>query len=151
MKLRTILAICIMALCTAACSDDKKIPALTDLAGSYDGYSVASCAYFQDRYTDGESLKITDNGDGSFAVVFESASWGTFRVAGAAVVRSGDDYAFTGEGTVSMGMGENVTDYAFTMTGKSNAARDDYSFAFSVPAVMGGLTVTLLPGTAPAE
>ena len=49
-----------------------------------------------------------------------------------------------------MGMGDNVKDYAFTMTGTSNAAKDDFSIAFNAPAVMGGLTITLLPGKAPA-
>lgn len=124
-------------------------PADLLLAGTYEGYTDASCAYFQNRYTDDESLKITANGDGSLSVVFESATWGTFQVDKAVVSKSGAEYAFTGEGTVSMGMGENVTDYAFTMTGTSNAAKDSYSFAFDVPAVMGGLTVKLLPGTAP--
>ncbi len=47
-------------------------------------------------------------------------------------------------------MGDNVKDYAFTMTGESNVAKDDYYIAFNAPAVMGGLTVTLLPGKAPA-
>ena len=49
-----------------------------------------------------------------------------------------------------MGMGDNAADYAFTMTGTSNAAKDDFSIAFNTPAVMGGLTITLLPGKAPA-
>lgn len=124
-------------------------PADLLLAGTYEGYTDASCAYFQNRYTDDENLKITANGDGSLSVVFESATWGTFQVDKAVASKSGAEYAFTGEGTVSMGMGENVTDYAFTMTGTSNAAKDSYSFAFDVPAVMGGLTVKLLPGTAP--
>ncbi len=125
-------------------------PADLLLAGTYKGYTAAVCTYFQDRYTDDESLKMTANGDGTLAVVFESATWGTFRVTKAVVTKSGDEYTFTGDGTVSMGMGDNVKDYAFTMTGESNAAKDDFSIAFNAPAVMGGLTVTLLPGTAPA-
>lgn len=125
-------------------------PADLLLAGTYEGYTDADCAYFQNRYTDDESLKMTANGDGTLAVVFESATWGTFRVAKAAVTKDGDQYEFTGDGTVSMGMGDNVKDYAFTMTGTSNAAKDDFSIAFNAPAVMGGLTITLLPGKAPA-
>ena len=93
---------------------------------------------------------MTANGDGTLAVLFESAAWGTFKVDKATVRKNGDNYTITGEGTVSMSMGDNVKDYAFTMTGESNAAKDDYSIAFNVPAVMGGLTVTLLPGKAPA-
>ncbi len=125
-------------------------PADLLLAGTYEGYTDASCAYFSGNYTDDESLKMTANGDGTLAVVFESATWGTFNVAKASISKNDAEYTFTGEGTVSMGMGSNVTEYAFTMTGTSDAAKEDYSIAFNVPAVMGGLTITLLPGNAPA-
>ena len=125
-------------------------PADLLLAGTYNGYSDADCDYFQDRYTDGESLNVTSNGDGTIAVHFESSLWGTFHVDRATIKKNGNIYTFTGEGIVSMGHEGNLNDYAFTMTGESNAAKDDYSIAFNVPAVMGGLTVTLLPGNAPA-
>ncbi len=125
-------------------------PADLLLAGTYNGYSDADCDYFQDRYTDGESLNVTSNGDGTIAVHFESSLWGTFHVDMATIKKNGNIYTFTGEGIVSMGHEGNLNDYAFTMTGESNAAKDDYSIAFNVPAVMGGLTVTLLPGNAPA-
>ena len=126
-------------------------PADLMLAGTYEGYTDADCAMFQDRYTDGESVKLTANGDGSVKVVFESAaSWGTFTVESATATKEGEEYVFTGSGTVAMGMGGGpATDYNFTVSGSTNAAKDDYSIVFKVPAVMGGLTVTLLPGTAP--
>lgn len=120
------------------------------LAGTYKGYTDADCAYFQDRYTNNESLKMTANGDGTLAVIFESDSWGTFHVAKATVTKSEDGYKFTGEGTVAMGMEGNVKDYSFVMAGTSNAQKDNYSIAFNAPAVMGGLTITLLPGNAPS-
>lgn len=124
-------------------------PADLLLAGTYEGYTDADCAMFQDRYTDGESVKLTANGDGSVKVVFESASWGTFTVESATVTREGGEYLFTGSGSVAMGMGESTSNYDFTLSGRTNATKDDFSIAFNVPAVMGGLTVTLLPGTAP--
>ena len=124
-------------------------PADLLLAGTYEGYTDADCAMFQDRYTDGESVKLTANGDGSVKVVFESASWGTFTVESATATKEGEEYVFTGSGSVSMGMGESTSNYDFTLSGRSNAAKDDFSIAFNVPAGMGGLTVTLLPGTAP--
>lgn len=124
-------------------------PADLLLAGTYEGYTDADCAMFQDRYTDGESVKLTANGDGSVKVVFESASWGTFTVESATVTREGGEYLFTGSGSVAMGMGESTSNYDFTLSGRTNAAKDDFSIAFNVPAVMGGLTITLLPGTAP--
>ena len=127
-----------------------EVPADLLLAGTWEGYTNVGCTYFQNRYTDDESLKMTANSDETLSVVFESATWGTFKVDKATIKKNGDNYTFTCEGTVSMGMGDNVKDYAFTMTGESNAAKDDYSIAFNVPAVMGGLTITLLPGKAPA-
>lgn len=124
-------------------------PADLLLAGTYEGYTDADCAMFQDRYTDGESVKLTANGDGSVKVVFESALWGTFTVESATATKEGEEYVFTGSGSVAMGMGESTSNYDFTLSGRTNAAKDDFSIAFNVPAVMGGLTVTLLPGTAP--
>lgn len=125
-------------------------PADLLLAGTYEGYTDADCAMFQDRYTDGESVKLTANGDGSVKVVFESASWRTFTVESATATKEGEEYVFTGSGSVAMGMGESTSNYDFTLSGRTNAAKDDFSIAFNVPAVMGGLTITLLPGTAPA-
>lgn len=136
------------ALCLAACEKEDN-QSVADLSGAYTGYTDADCAYFQDRYTDDENLTLTANGDGTYAVTFESGTWGTFYVTKAATVQKGTEYALTGEGTVAMGMGDNVKDYAFTLTGTTNAAKDTYAFAFNTPAVMGGLTVTLLPGKAP--
>lgn len=125
-------------------------PADLLLAGTYEGYTDADCSYFQDRYTDDENVKLTANGDGSVKVVFESASWGTFTVESATATKEGEEYVFTGSGNVAMGMGESTSNYDFTLSGRTNAAKDDFSIAFNVPAVMGGLTITLLPGTAPA-
>jgi hypothetical protein len=124
-------------------------PADLLLAGTYEGYTDADCAMFQDRYTDGESVKLTANGDGSVKVVFESDLWGTFTVESATATKEGEEYVFTGSGSVAMGMGESTSNYDFTLSGRTNAAKDDFSIAFNVPAVMGGLTITLLPGTAP--
>lgn len=124
-------------------------PADLLLAGTYEGYTDADCAMFQDRYTDGESVKLTANGDGSVKVVFESDLWGTFTVESATATKEGEEYVFTGSGSVAMGMGGSTSNYDFTLSGRTNAAKDDFSIAFNVPAVMGGLTVTLLPGTAP--
>ena len=125
-------------------------PADLLLAGKYEGYTDADCSYFENRYTDGESVTLTANGDGSLKVVFESATWGSFTVESATAAKEGDEYLFTGSGNVAMGMGGSTSEYAFTLSGRANTAKDDFSIAFNVPAVMGGLTVTLLPGSAPA-
>lgn len=120
------------------------------MAGTYKGYSDADCTYFQDRYTADESVTMKANGDGTLSVEFISASWGTFSIASATVRQEGETYTFSGSGSVSMGMGESVSEYDFTMSGTSNASKDTFSIAFSVPSVMGGLIVTVLSGEAPA-
>ena len=125
-------------------------PADLLLAGTYKGYTNADCSFFQNRRTDGESVTLSANGDGSLKVVFESATWGNFTVESATAARDGKDCVFTGSGSVAMGMGGSTGNYDFTLSGRANAAKDDFSIAFNVPAVMGGLTITLLPGTAPA-
>lgn len=119
------------------------------MAGTYKGYSDADCAYFQNRYTDDESLTMKANGDGTLSMEFESASWGRFSIASVSVLQEGEIYSFAGNGSVSMGMGESVSEYGFSMTGSSNGAKDSYSITFSIPSVMGGLSITLLPGKAP--
>ena len=124
-------------------------PADLLLAGAYGGYTGADRASFQVRLGEGQSVKLTANGDGSVKVVFESASWGTFTVESATATKEGEEYVFTGSGSVAMGMGESTSNYDFTLSGRTNAAKDDFSIVFNVPAVMGGLTITLLPGTAP--
>lgn len=124
-------------------------PADLLLADTYEGYTDADCSYFQDNYTDGESVTVTANEDGTVKVVFESDSWGTFTVESAAATKEGEEYVFTGSGSVAMGMGGQTSNYDFTVNGRTNTAKDDFSIAFNIPAVMGGLTITLLPGTAP--
>lgn len=124
-------------------------PAELLLAGTYKGYTDADCAYFQNRYTDNESLKVTANEDGTAGITYESATWGLFQVEKATLTGSDGEYTLSGSGKVEMGMGGSTQQYDFTLTGTCNAAKDAYSFTFSLPAVMGGLTITLLPGTAP--
>lgn len=126
-------------------------PAHLLMAGTYSGYTDADCAYFQNTYTNDESLKISANDDGTLAIVFESATWGTFNVEAATVSKNANQYTITGSGSVAMGMGASVNNYDFTVTGTVNSTKDNYSIAFNVPAVMGGLTITLLPGSAPVE
>lgn len=150
MKIKTVLFLLAAIFCMVACSEEENAPVLPDMTGDYAGYTVASCAYFQNRYTDGESVKLTSNEDGTVAVGFESASWGNFYVTSATVLQENGEYTFSGSGSVTMGMGESISNYDFTVTGTTNAAKDSYSITFSVPSVMGGLTITLLPGNAPA-
>lgn len=150
MNIKIFLTIVAAILMMAACTNKNEVVSVADIAGTYSGYSDADCAYFQDKYTDGESAVITANSDGTVAVSYKSATWGTFEVASATVTKNGDIYAISGASKVTMGMGESTTDYDFTLAATTTAAKDTYSIVYTVPSVMGGLTITLLPGVAPA-
>jgi hypothetical protein len=48
-----------------------------------------------------------------------------------------------------MGMSGNVKSYDCTLSGSVDISKSDYDFLFTVPGVMGGLTLELKPGIAP--
>ncbi|MDE6507012.1 MAG: hypothetical protein K2L04_00885 [Alistipes sp.] len=124
-------------------------PAELLLPGTYGGYSAASFAYSAEpMYTDDESLTIAAE-DGALSLSFASAQWGTFQTP-LTVAYEDKVYTLEGAGSVAMGMGASTNSYQYTLTGKVDAAKNEYEFSFSVPAVMGGLTVVLHPGKAPA-
>lgn len=138
-----------VTLCSAACNDDKDNFDADRVAGAYTGYTATSCAYFQNNYADGETLTITKTENG-LSLDFPS-SMGTFAVDGLVVAEKDGGYAVQGAGSVAMGMGAATNSYPFTLQGTVNAVKDDFEFTFTVPAVMGGMTVVLHPGSAPAE
>ena len=95
MKLKTILAMSVVALCSAACSDEKELPTVADIAGRYEGYTLAGCAYFQNTCTADETITITENADGSARVTFTSGSWGEFTIPDAQMSENGGTYTLT--------------------------------------------------------
>lgn len=127
-----------------------KAPVELLLAGSYKGYTNAGCKYFQNKYTENETVQVTANKNKTLTVTFESKVWGSFKAPTVTITQKGEEYTFTGKGTVAMGMSDKKNDYDFTVTGTKNIAKDTYVIVFHVPAVMGGLTITLNPGTAPS-
>lgn len=123
------------------------------MADTYIGYSDANCSFFQHFYTNDEKLVATAKGDGTLSVVFDSSTWGKFEVAKAVPEKKGnDEYTFYGTGTIVMSMmGAMAGEYDFEMFAATNANKDKYLITIRVPAVMGGLTITLQPGTAPKQ
>jgi hypothetical protein len=47
--------------------------------------------------------------------------------------------------------GATAKEYDCTFTGSVDVAKSNYKLSFSVPSVMGGLTIELNPGTAPTS
>ena len=123
------------------------------LADTYFGYTDANCSFFQHFYTDNEKLVATAKGDGTLSIFFDSATWGKFEVSSAAIAKKDDkEYTFYGVGEVAMSMmGAMAGMYGFEMLGTVSATKENYSIYIKVPAVMGGLTIVLLPGKAPKQ
>lgn len=122
------------------------------LAGSYTGWTDASCTYFPSfGVTPDETFSLTANDDDTFTLAYTSATWGQFSFSGITATAATDGYTFSGEGTCEMGMGGNVSEYSCSVDGSLNAGRDEGTVTFSVPGVMGGLTITFTLGDAPVE
>lgn len=150
MKLKTILSLAIMTLLFAtSCSDDEKQPTVNDVVGTYQGYTVASCAYFDNMVAADQSISVTANEDGTARVALTSDTWGEFVVPNATFTANSNVYTLSGSGTTVMGMGGNDRSYDCTFVATIKGA-DDAEMAFTVPSVMGGLTVTFKTGEAPA-
>lgn len=126
-------------------------PADLLISGSYKGYSEAASAYFKGMYEDNASVAVSSNGDGTLTVAFESEQWGKFNVAAASVEKTESGYSLSGSGKVLMGMGESKSEYDFNLSATIDAAKENFEITFTMPAVMGGMTVTIRPGTAPAQ
>ena len=119
------------------------------VAGSYEGYTSASCAMFEDMVNDGETLVIADAGDGTVKLTVSSEMWGTFSAESVKVMASGENYELKGEGKVSMAMGDaEPKEYDFTVEGTISSDKK-VEITYVCPAVMGGLTIVFRDGEAP--
>lgn len=138
----------IVALCTVSCSKDERIPTVVDVAGTYEGYTLATCAYFQNSCTENESIVVSANADGSAKVTFISESWGEFTIANAQMSANAGVYTLSGNGQTQMGMGGNISTYDCSYTAVIHS-KENAQMQFKVPAVMGGLTLDFATGEAP--
>lgn len=149
MKSTTILSLSIAALISMACSPEKQ-PSVADIAGSYEGYTLASCAYFQNSCTSDELVVVTENSDGTASVSFTSASWGEFTISSAQMSENGGIYTLSGNGQATMGMGSNVSTYDCSYSAEIHSP-DNARMEFKVAGVMGGLNIEFNTGEAPAS
>lgn len=125
-----------------------EVPVSKLLAGSYKGWTEASCAYFEGMQATDQTLSLT--ADDTFTLAYTSDSWGEFSFESLSVTSANGIYTLSGEGVTMMGMDGNVSEYPCTVTGSINANKENVSFTFTVPGVMGGLTITFTQGEAPA-
>lgn len=127
-----------------------EVPVSKLLAGSYEGWTEASCAYFEGMQATDQTLSLTANADDTFTLAYTSDSWGEFSFESLSVTSANGIYTLSGEGVTMMGMDGNISEYPCTVTGRIDANKENVSFTFTVPGVMGGLTITFTQGEAPA-
>jgi hypothetical protein len=96
--------------------------------------------------SENQTITLTANADGTYAVAYTSDTWGTFNINPVVVTYAEGKYLLAGEGATQMGMNGNVKEYACTLTGEVDAEKTAPSFLFSVPSVMGGMTIQFYPG-----
>ncbi len=118
------------------------------VAGSYFGKMNMAMAYGTYDYTR-QTVTITANSDGTINIVYDG-SLGSCNLESVELTKNSDgSYSYSGEGVFNMGMSAaSVKEYACVYSGTISADQSDYSIAFTLPAVMGGTTITLTPSTA---
>ena len=150
MKIKTILVLTVAAFCSMSCDRKENGSETADFAGSYKGYTLAGCSYFQNMVSPDETVVITKNTDGTASVSFTSSTWGEFTIADAQASASGGLCTLSGSGQTQMGMGGNTSTYDCTFTAEIKS-QSDARMKFEIPAVMGGMTLTFQTGEAPAD
>ncbi|MDE6527967.1 MAG: calycin-like domain-containing protein, partial [Muribaculaceae bacterium] len=128
------------------------IPASLVLPGTYSGYTKASFQYAPEGITaNSQTITIAATESGKFSISYVSDTWGSFEIPEAEASYENGAFKLQGTGTTMMGMGTTVSEYNCNMEGTIDVAKENPSITFTVPAVMGGLTIEFFPGTAPAE
>lgn len=126
------------------------IPAEIVVPGTYNGYTEAQSTYFSGMMAEDQTIVITKNSDDSYKVVYSSDTWGEFVIEKAIAKYESDKFNISGSGTTQMGMNGNVKDYDCSLEGAIDPEKENPTFTFSVPTVMGGLTIVFHTGDMPA-
>lgn len=127
-----------------------EIPTDIVAPGTYKGYTEAKSAYFSGMMADDQQIVITQNDDNTYKVSYVSDTWGEFMIENAAATYENGTFVIKGDGTTKMGMEGNLKDYACSLEGTIDPSKEDPTFTFSVPSVMGGLSIVFHSGDMPA-
>lgn len=143
-----------MSAMIAACTEkEETTPSTTQanaekVVGTYEGYSLASSAYFQNNFTADEQVTVVKASDNTVNLTLESNTWGTSAIEGATVTANGSRYTLSGNGTCTMtGMGGAEHTYDCSLTADI-ASVADAKVTISLPTVMGGTNVVFRTGKA---
>lgn len=151
MKLRKLIPVAAMAAFAAAgCNPVEEVRLAAEVAGTYSGWSKAEFQYSPTPMaSDAQTITVTEEADATVSVNYTSDTWGTFTITGVTVTESNGTYTLSGSGTTVMGMSAgSQSEYECALTATVSGT-SDFSFVFEVPAVMGGLTITVSPGEVP--
>lgn len=101
----------------------------------------------------GQTLSITANEDGTANLSWEfvtksddgtTSSMGSVELTNVTLNEDGDNYTFSvGSATFNMGMSGTPNPYECSVEGTISKDKDTFSIVYTVPAVMGGTTITL--------
>ena len=141
----------LLIMCFAACSSDDTPdrPAADVVAGTYTCTGSGTSQITDMNLTNDQKVIITKISDSKvkveYKIDYNGMSFGTFMTDDATVTvdKKTDIASINGTGTVSMGMGDKLKDYACTMSGKISEDKKDVEFIFTISEVMGGLKITL--------
>lgn len=125
------------------------IPSDIVVPGTYSGYTVASSTYFSDMTADDQTIVISQVSGDTYKVTYTSDTWGTFTIDSAKAEYNNGTFTISGDGTTQMGMNDNIKTYDCSITGTIDAEKEDPTFTFTVPSVMGGLSIVFHTGDMP--
>lgn len=128
-------------------------PANKAVADKYTGYTVANFQYTTIPMTNNaQTVTIAANTDATAKLTYTSNTWGVFTIETATVILKDGSYAIEGTGTTVMGMeGAEKKSYPCTVAGTISKDKKTVALTFTVPSVMGGLTIAFKEGDAPAN
>lgn len=119
--------------------------------GTLKGYTLTSCQFFQNMFTNNETVEIVPTGNDLVNIKFTSEKWGAFLIKDATVTKSGKAYNISGKGTCRMAaMGGETNSYDCNLNANFVNLKNA-EITFEVPAVMGGTKIIFHAGDAPAE
>lgn len=114
------------------------------LAGSYSGNFTAKSAYFDGMDDEKEStVTVEATADGKVTIKCSSETWGEISIPAVAVKRDGKTFSASATGTNNMpGMSGGTREYVCEGSVSRNVDTDAVKVSFTMPAVMGGLTLS---------
>ncbi len=127
---------------------EGKMPAAYEVAGSYEGYTTASCSFFSNNIEENQTVKLSYKTDNEVSLSYTSPTWGEFAIETVKVKSENNGYALEGTGICKMTNPHTgqQKEHPCTFTGGIDSKT---TMTFVVADVMGGLTIEFRQGTLP--